>query len=132
MQNLEKNARRFGLYKFNKEIIHKILNLFGKLPFIYNNNKDDIKKKKFEKTLNKSLKEFEKYFKDAWTKYFENNMLNYHNLDKFRRSNSYIENYNKHIKNILRPFIYSKKNNTIDWIYFLGLLIEEENEYREK
>ena len=132
MQNLEKNARRFGLYKFNKEIIHKILNLFGKLPFIYNNNKDDIKKKKFEKTLNKSLKEFEKYFKDAWTKYFDNNMLNYHNLDKFRRSNSYIENYNKHIKNILRPFIYSKKNNTIDWIYFLGLLIEEENEYREK
>ena len=35
----------------------------------------------------------------------ENGMLNYHNIDKFRRSNSYIENYNRHLKNILQSFI---------------------------
>ena len=57
-------------------------------------------------------------------------MHNFHNLDKYRRLNSYIENYK--IKNILRPFLQSKENNTIDRIYFLGFLIEEKNEYREK
>ena len=57
-------------------------------------------------------------------------MLNYHNIDKFRRSNSYIENYNRHLKNKLKPFIYKNKNSKIDWIFFFGFLIEEENIYR--
>ena len=45
-------------------------------------------------------------------------MLNYHNIDKFRRSNSYIENYNRHLKNKLKPFIFKNKNSKIDWIFF--------------
>ena len=42
------------------------------------------------------------------------------NIEKYKRSNSFIENYNRHIKSILRPFIYYKKNNFIDLVYFLG------------
>ena len=38
---------------------------------------------------------------------------------------------NKLIKASLRPFIFCKKNNNIDWIYFIGFLIEE-NEYKSK
>ena len=61
----------------------------------------------------------------------DNYILNYNKIEK-KRYNSYIETYNRHIKNSLRPFIYCKKNNNIEWIYFIGFLIEEENEYKKK
>ena len=59
-------------------------------------------------------------------------MLNYNKLEKYRRSNSYIERYNKHVKTLLKPFIYKNKNSKIDWIFFIGFLIDEENTYRNK
>ena len=61
----------------------------------------------------------------------DNNILNYNKIEKYKRSNSYIETYKRHIKNSLRPFIYCKKNNNIELIYFIGFLIEEGNEYKK-
>ena len=78
------------------------------------------------------LKEFEKYYRNQWIKFLDSNILNYNKLDIYKRSNSYIEIYNKYIKNMIRPFIYCKKINTIDWIYFIGFLIEKENDYKSK
>ena len=59
----------------------------------------------------------------------DNNILNYNKIEKYKRS--YKETYNRHIKNSLRPIIYCKKNNNIEWIYFIVFLIEEENEYKK-
>ena len=67
------------------------------------------------------LKEFEK--KKQWIKYLDNNILIYNKLEKYKRSNSYIETYKRHIKNSLRPFIYCKKiiawNRYIVWFFNL-------------
>ena len=58
-------------------------------------------------------------------------MLNYNNLEKFKRSNSYLENYNKHIKSVLNPFLLKTINYKINIIIFIGFIISEE-EYRNK
>ena len=49
---------------------------------------------------------FKKYFLDTWLLYFVNGSLNYINLNKNFRSHSYIENYNKRIKDCLSMYIY--------------------------
>jgi hypothetical protein len=76
------------LYKFKNQEIIKIIKGLSKIPFIYSKDKDIL----------------DKYFKEI-IKYLKNNILNYFNIKKFRHSNSYIENYNKHAKTALRPFI---------------------------
>ena len=167
MHNLEKYARKLGLYKNKNQKIIAFIKSLSKIPYIYYKNKNiideifieiyqDIKKefnelkypdddiynennkgiannnKIYDNEFINKLKEFENYYKSQWIKYLDNNILNYNKLEKYKRSNSYIETYNRHIKNSLRPFIYCKKNNNIDWIYFIGFLIEEENEYKKK
>ena len=64
--------------------------------FEYINN--SLKEKKVD---NISLKDYEQYYRNTWIQYLENEIKN---IEKFKRSNSYLENYNKHIKQILSSF----------------------------
>jgi len=54
---------------------------------------------------------------------------------KIKKSISFIENYIRDVKTILKPFIYKDKKSSIDWldwIIFLGLIIDKENNIRNK
>ena len=59
-------------------------------------------------------------------------MLNYSNIDKSIRSNSYIENYNRRIKLKLSKFLYGKNKCLITWPLLLFFIINEENEYKHE
>ena len=59
-------------------------------------------------------------------------MLNYSNVNKSIRSNSYIENYNRRIKLKLSKFLYGKNKCLITWPLFLFFIINEENEYKHE
>ena len=39
MTNIEKNAKRFGLYKKNKKEIIKWIKVLAKIPFLFQENK---------------------------------------------------------------------------------------------
>ena len=144
MFNLDKKARFYELYKYENIEIKNILKKLGSIPFLFtkeknsieitfNNIKDKYKKdEKKYKDLLEDIGKYEVYYKTQWLDYLKNGMLNYYKIEKFRRSNSYIGNYNKHLKTLLKPFIYKNKNSKIDWIFFLGVLIDEENTYRNK
>ena len=110
----------------------------GKFPFLYSKDNDiidkyfeSLQKEYYNSNYYKNILDYELYFKNTWTEYFKNGMLNYNKLDRFRRINSYLKNYNKHIKSVLNPFLLKTKNYKIDWIIFLGFLISEE-EYGNK
>ena len=57
-------------------------------------------------------------------------MLNYVYLSKEQRCNSYIENYNRIIKEKLSNFLYGKNKCRISWPLLLYFIINEENEYK--
>ena len=57
-------------------------------------------------------------------------MLNYNNISKNIRSNSYIENYNRRIKLKLSKFLYGKNKCLVTWPLLLFFITNEENEYR--
>ena len=87
-----------------------------------------IKKSLKNKSLdNVNLNDYETYYRNTWTQYLDKGILNYHNIEKFKRANSFLENYNKHIKQVLSPFLYNKKKGNIESIYFLGFISEKEN-----
>ena len=138
MQALDRNARKLGFYKEKNRDLLNILKDLGKFPFLFTNDNDIIdnyfkyiKKENKNSEYYNNILDYEIYFKNTWIEYFKNGMLNYNNLEKFRRSNSYLENYNKHIKSVLNPFLLKTKNYKVDWIIFIGFIISEE-EYRNK
>ena len=57
-------------------------------------------------------------------------MLDYTNLDKFQRSNSYIENYNRRIKLKLSKYLYGKSKCKISWPLFLYFIKNEEKDVK--
>lgn len=54
-------------------------------------------------------------------------MLNYKYLNIKQRSNSFIENYNKQLHNIINNHIKLEQYTTISWPLFISLIINEEN-----
>ena len=57
-------------------------------------------------------------------------MLDYTNLDKFQRSNSYFENYNRRIKLKLSKYLYGKSKCKISWPLFLYFIKNEEKDVK--
>ena len=57
-------------------------------------------------------------------------ILNYHLLSKEQRSNSYLEKYNRRLKQKLSDFLYGKNRCHITWPLFLYFIKKEENDYR--
>ena len=70
---------------------------------------------------------FRSYFIDNWEIHIKNGALNYIYLNKKERSNSYIENYNRRIKDQLKPFLSKRGRSIVSWPIFLMFIINEEN-----
>lgn len=85
----------------------------AKIPFLYNanNNLVEVIKKEYinlynnNEDIKKLINNFFNYFNETWDLFFKNKMLDYNGLKKFQRSNSFIENYNKRIKEKLGKYI---------------------------
>ena len=104
---------KLGLFaKGKKEIFYELFKNLSSIPFNINDNYDLINDifSEFKKSLNKEkeklvnknlLNKLENYFNKTWKKFFQNNSLNYIYINKIQRSNSYIENYNKRIRELL-------------------------------
>ena len=69
---------------------------------------------------------FFSYYEDNWFKYLEDGSIDYTKVTKLQRCNSYIENYNKIIKNTLG------KVSKISWPKFITFIKEQENIYYKK
>ena len=132
------NKQKLKLFKEdNLNETKKILEDFYKIPFIIQNDPEkylnDIYRKysdkKFE-SLNENFSVYIDYFKNEWESYIRNGFLNYMWLKKEQRSNSYLENYNRRIKQKLSSFLYGKNKCRISWPLLIYFLIKEENEYR--
>ena len=122
---LEMKLFSTGLKELTKEFLHELY----KAPFLI------IKDKNFinsicEKYMEKEgrFKEYIYYYKTQWTRFFNNGMLNYSDLSKYERSNSYIENYNRRIKLKLSKFLYGKNRCKISWPLFIYFIKNEERE----
>ena len=143
------NLGKKGLL-INEFAHEEFLKEIAKFPFIYFNNPncfDEIFNQYKKLYINnediiKLIKNFEKYFKDTWIIFFKNNMLNYNTLKKFQRCNSYIENYNKKIKeklgkynnllilSYIGPYLGYRGFSVVPWPIFLTFIINEENYYK--
>ena len=113
-----------------------VLEIFYKIPFIIqkinkylNKIYDKYKSIQYLK-LHENYGTYMDYYKNEWESYLINGFLNYAYLKKEQRSNSYLENYNRRIKQKLSNFLYGKNKCRISWPLLLYFLIQEENEYR--
>ena len=99
MANLERNAKKFKLYSKVQKNIRPIIKQLGKLPFLdivddnyIDNVLNDITVILIEKKVDKIyIEDFNKYYNNTWKHYYKKGILNYKGMEKFRRSNSYIE-----------------------------------------
>jgi len=104
---------KIGLYNHDyKEYSDDLLKDLTTIPFIYNDNKEVLKTvydkykslKKKDTIFINLLDKFVKYYNKVWGKYLSDGTLNYAYLNKIQRSNSYLENYNKKIKQELSKY----------------------------
>ena len=82
MANIEKNEKRFDLFKKNQNQVRKIIKILAKIPFLSHEN-NNLVKDGFE-YINNSLKEqnndnintkdYEEYYRNAWIKYLEKDL----------------------------------------------------------
>ena len=123
-RNLYNKAKQMGILK--EEIFReteKLLNCLYQLPYKYN----DMNKLEFENEITKFDRkdnlflDYINYFKMTWIPFFLNGMLNYAYLTKEQRSNSYLENYNRIIKEKLSNYLYGKINDVLLGHYFFIL-----------
>ena len=128
-QDLLRAIKSYGLYKKeNKDVSNKIINILGKLPFIYKSDVSIIKKncddiiEKYPEYYNYITN----YFLSSKMKYFEDNSLNYFDVPKDCRSNSFLENYNGYIKEKLG------KKRQVNWVNFLNFIKDESKRSIEK
>lgn len=69
---------------------------------------------------------FYDYYEKNWYKYLESGVLDYTKITKHQRCNSYLENYNKIIKNTLGKIV------KISWPKFITFIKEQESLYTKK
>ena len=121
-QDILKNLKSYGLYnKSNKKVSNKFLYELGKLPFKYNGDINFIYKECESLTKNYPLYEnfINNYFIKNQIIYFKENSLNYSNIPKDCRSNSFLENYNAFIKHKLG------KHRIVNWVNFMEFIKSE-------
>ena len=137
-KQLRLNLGKKGL--INKEFDHiNLLKELSTLPFIINNNKNDIDEifdvyiaKYQENTyIIELLKAFISYYNSTWKIFLYNGLLNYYNLNKIQRTNCYLENYNKRIKEKLEPYLGYIGFSFVPRPVFISFIIFEENYFKE-
>ena len=120
VKNIRLKMSKYGFFsKFYKNLSNDLFHDLSALPFIYNDEISNIKNifNKYKniakhddtennKILYNILIEFEKYYNSNWKRFFKNNALNYKIITKEERSNSYLENYNKRIRDKLCKYIF--------------------------
>lgn len=120
------------LYFFNFIVIYKTSkNVLGEEYEEFQNNIitetfNQFTQKYKEDECQLLFNKFKSYFIKEWKKYFDEGSLNYIYLDKKQRSNSYLENYNRRIKDILGPFLSKRGKTVIPWPLFITFLKNEE------
>ena len=98
------------------------------MPFIYKSDVNIIKEK-CEEIIGKFPEYYNyinNYFLPSKIKYFEDNSLNYLDVPKDCRSNSFLENYNGYIKEKLG------KKRQVNWVNFLNFIKDESKGSIEK
>lgn len=130
-KNIRKSALKYKIITTNKSKNNEFLNQIYSMPFKYKGNKSNIDTI-LNQFRNEGYNKFIDYFINQWIPFFLNNMLNYSNLNKNIRSNSYIENYNRRIKLKLSKYLYGKNKSLITWPILLYFIINEEQEYRNE
>ena len=107
--------------KSNKEISNLILYKLGELPFRFKGNIQYIENEC--KTLIKNYPHYENFINNYFLKnhleYFKDGSLNYTNIPKDCRSNSFLENYNGYIKEKLG------KHRLVNWVNFIEFIKQE-------
>ena len=103
------------------------------MPFIFykDNNIINIICEKYS-SKNKELNDYINYFKKEWFPYFESGLLDYSEINKEFRTNSYIENYNRRIKLKLSKYLLGKNKCKITWPLFNYFIKEEENDIKNE
>ena len=131
---LKKKKQKLWLAsKIKYKIIKPLLKNLYRLPFIFykdNNIINTICEKYI--TKNKEFTDFVNYFKKEWFQYYEIGMLDYSNIKKDYRFNSYIENYNRRIKLKLSKYLLGKNKYKITWPLFIYFIKEEENDIKNE
>ena len=127
-KNIRKKGIKYKLINKKNTKNNVLINELYILPYKYKGDKSNIKEI-YSKYTNENTKEFIDYFRNQWEPYFLNDMLNYNNISKNIRSNSYIENYNRRLKLKLSKFLYGKNKCLVTWPLLLYFIINEENEY---
>ena len=123
--DINKNIKKYNLNKIFGS--NEVKNELFRLPFIYRGSI-----KVYEETL-KKLKIKHKHFTivlynyfDKYKKYFLSGDYNYCNQIERIRSNSYIETYNKFIKESLG------KKRLVNWVIFNNFIKSESDRIKEK
>lgn len=128
VQSLVRWMKNNGLgKKEKKEVRENIIYILTILLFKYKSDMEYVKNTINNlKTLYTEFLTFFQYYENNWYEYLENSMLDYNKVTKLQRCNSYIENYNKIIKNTLG------KGKKLSWPKFVSFLKEQENNYSRK
>ena len=128
-QDILKNLKSYGLFhKTQKKDSNIILYELGKFPFKYKGNINYIIENCEMLTKNYPLygNFINNYFLKYHLVYFQDNSLNYNNIPKDCRSNSFLENYNGYIKQRLG------KNRLINWVNFIDFIKSESSRSIQK
>lgn len=128
-KNIIDNLKKYGLYKKNnKYTSDKIIKKLGMIPFKYKGNI-----RIFDDICNEIITEYplytnfiNNYFINIKRIYFLNGAYDYYNIPNDCKSNSFLENYNKYLKEKLG------RKRIINWFTFLNFLKEESSRSIEK
>ena len=134
------NGLKLGLFSKNYEIIKdNLIKELSIIPykFFTNNNIintifENYECKYNDDSIKNNYNKFKNYYRKNWEHHFKNGLLNYININRLQRTNSYIEKYNKRIREILSPYVYKIGISVIPWPLFLSFIIYEENFFRKK
>ena len=137
IKNIRLQAVKHGLYSIEKsENIESMIKELGAAPFLFYNNSHIIEDifDKYEHIFSNNniilFNKYKNYFISTWLSYFNDGILNYIFINKVQRCNSYIENYNHRIREILIPFTNKIGISVIPWPVFLTFIKEEESFYK--
>ena len=138
-QSLIRKMRKNGMFRdIYRDISDELYKSLILIPWLYHKNNNIVSETfsrfieaQSDKEFKNLLNNYYNYFINEWELFFKNGRLNYYNITKIQRSNSYIENYNRHIKLSLRPFVNKKGITTLSRPIFIGFLINEESLYKK-